>query len=315
MKRSRKHMWGFIACCLLLAIATACGAKEQTSSSQSAEVKKTKLVKHHMGETEVPVDPKRIVSIQYTGELLALGVKPIGVRNFDLENPYMKPKLQGTESIGDQANLEKILSLAPDLIIATDTDAKIYEDLKKIAPTVLIPWITMDVEEHLQQIAEIVGKTKEAEAWKTSFQSRSKELRKSLTQVKEQETVLIFRIYPDSFSVYGDRNMGHVFYRGLGLTPPKLIQDEIQKKPGAFNQQKISLEVLPQYSADHMIVMVESLKEAEKQLAEITNMAIWKGLPAVKNNKVYFIERKQWLSYDPVSIQGQLEDSVKLFQR
>lgn len=64
-----------------------------------------------------------------------------------------------------------------------------------------------------------------------------------------------------------------------------------------------------------MIVMVNTLEEAESQLAEIQKSRLWQGLPAVQNDKVYYIERGQWLSYDPVSILGQLEDAAGLFAK
>ncbi len=41
----------------------------------------------------------------------------------------------------------------------------------------------------------------------------------------------------------------------------------------------------------------------------------WQGLPAVQNNKDYFIVRTQWLSYDPISLKGQLTDSVGIFSQ
>jgi iron complex transport system substrate-binding protein len=46
----------------------------------------------------------------------------------------------------------------------------------------------------------------------------------------------------------------------------------------------------------------------------VTNTSFWKGLPAVKNNRVYFIERNQWLAYDSISLKGQLKDSVEIFK-
>ncbi|TYS59537.1 ABC transporter substrate-binding protein [Sutcliffiella horikoshii] len=301
-------------------------AKEETTSTTSEEVEtvedtsgstETRVFTHLKGETEIPVEPKRVVTTQYIGQMLALEVKPVGATGWTLNNPYFEGMIDGVENIGDEEiSLEKILALEPDLIIGTDWDEEIYEELSKIAPTILIPWMEHDVNGHLNIVADALGKKDEAEKFIQDFEEVAAEKSELVRNyVGEDETVLIFRIYPDSFSVYGDRNLGHVFYNGLGLTPPPFIQAEMDKNPGSFNQQEISLEVLPDYSADHMIVLVNDLKEAETQLKQIQDTKLWQGLPAVQNNKVYYIERTQWLAYDSTSVLGQLKDAAQLFEK
>lgn len=291
---------------------------EEKAAAEKAEgASETRKFTHLKGETDIPIEPKRIVTTQWLGQMLALDVKPVGAGSWTLANPYFEGMVDGIDDIGEgEVSLEKILSLEPDLIIATDDEEEIYDELSKIAPTILIPWMEHDVNEHLHIVADALGKKEEAEAFIQEFEKVAAEKSKQVTDyVKEDETVLIFRIYPDSFSVYGDRNMGHVFYNALGFTPPPLIQAEMEKNPGKFNQNKISLEVLPDYSADHMIVMVNDLKEAEAQLKEIQSTQLWKSLPAVQNNKVYYIEKTQWLAYDSTSVLGQLKDAAQLFDK
>ena len=96
-----------------------------------------------MGEIEIPKDPKRIVATQYLGHLLTLGVKPVGAGTASL-NQYFAGSTDGIEDIGDdQAALEKIVSLDPDLIIRPSD--KNYEQFAKIAPTIVIPWGAKDL--------------------------------------------------------------------------------------------------------------------------------------------------------------------------
>ncbi|MFZ3588932.1 ABC transporter substrate-binding protein [Bacillus sp. DJP31] len=291
--------------------------EEKATAEKEEEVSETRIFTHFNGETEIPTEPKRVVTTQWLGHMLALGVKPVGAGSWTLNNPYFEGMIDGIDDIGEgEVSLEKILSLEPDLIIATDEEAEIYEELSKIAPTILIPWMEHDVNGHLNIVADALGKQAEAETFIKDFEKVAAEKSEKVRNyVKEDETVLIFRIYPDSFSVYGDRNMGHVFYNGLGFTPPALIRAEMDKNPGKFNQNKISLEVLPDYSADHLIVMVNDLKEAEVQLKEIQSTKLWQGLPAVQNNNVYYIEKTQWLAYDSTSLLGQLKDAAELFDK
>jgi len=317
--KTRKIITLIITILMFASLLTGCGANQpaDTNSKEAEENTATRIVQHFMGETEIPEEPKRVVTIQYTGQALALGVIPVGVPEWHLNNHYLKEHLNGVESLGsEEVSLEKILALKPDLIIGSDGEKDIYEDLSKIAPTVLIPWMEYDVDGHLEVVADILGKKDEAKVWQKDFNELAEEQKQAIKQyVGENETVVIFRIFPDSFSVYGDRNMGHIFYRALQLNPPELIKEEIKlQQTGRFNQKKISLEVLPEYSGDHMIVLVNDLKDEDGRIASVTNTSLWKGLPAVKNNKVYFIERNQWLAYDSISLKGQLKDSVEIFK-
>lgn len=300
---------------LVLSMAVAgCGTEKQTSNGET----EMRTFEHFMGETKVPMKPKRVVSISsYTGHVIAAGVTPVGVMSAHLEDPYLSEHLKGVEGVGDPwdgLNFEKIVELEPDLIIGSEDQEEIYEQLEKIAPTVLIPWMEHDVEGHLKIVADVLGTPTAAQDWLDGFNQAAQEKADEIRDyIKEDETVLIFRVYPDSFSIYGDRNVGHVFYRALGLTPPSPVQMEIGEEAGYFNQKPISFEVLPEYSGDHMIVMVDNEKEAENQLRELQNTRLWKGLPAVQKDRVYTIQTDQWLAYDPVSMQGQLEDALSLF--
>lgn len=100
-----------------------------TAEGQAA----TKIYKDFTGqEVEIPTNPERIVSVTHLGDLLALGVKPIGAGSLALENSVLLSKeLEGVENVGD-ISVEKVLELQPDLIIVpTYTPADIVEQLKK----------------------------------------------------------------------------------------------------------------------------------------------------------------------------------------
>ena len=301
---------------ILLVSSIFSGCQQASPANDDQDNKNTRLFEHLMGETEIPLSPERVVAVGYTGHVLVAGINPVGVTDWDLRTHYLKDHLVGAEGIGsfNEVNIEKILDLNPDIIIASDSHQSVYEDLSRIAPTILIPWMEHDVEEHSRIIADALGRTEEANAWWDDFNDLAEQKKEEISQyVAEDETVLIFRIYPDSFSVYGDRNVGHVFYRALGLNPPELIVEEINaKSTGQFNQNTVSLEVMPEYTSDHIIVLVNE-NETEGRISEVTNTALWQGLPAVQNNKDYFIVRTQWLPYDPISIKGQLTDSLTIF--
>ncbi|MCR6106071.1 ABC transporter substrate-binding protein [Salipaludibacillus agaradhaerens] len=299
-------------------LVTGCGENASTTNNNTQNNSSetgTRQFEHLMGETTIPTDPQRIVTLQYTGEVLALDVKPVGIWSRHLENRYYTDVLADVEDVGLDASLEKILELKPDLIIGDNQHEDIYNELEKIAPTILIGWEDFTMEEHLYIVADALGKTAEAELFLNQLESLAAEKSEDLQNyISPDETLLILRIRPDRFEAYGDRNIGYVFYNSLALTPPEQIQQEIENaSDGFFNSQSISLEVLPEYKADHMIVMVEDINDPENGLFDLKDTQIWSQLPAVQNDQVYYIERDPWLFLDPISIQGQLEDAILLF--
>lgn len=97
------------------------------------------------GKVSVPIDPKRIVSIQPSplSTLYDLGVPVLGV--YDLGAQYVPPRYRArwtkAAKIGTagQVSVEKVAALHPDLIIGADYswNSDVYGQLSQIAPTVL----------------------------------------------------------------------------------------------------------------------------------------------------------------------------------
>jgi iron complex transport system substrate-binding protein len=92
---------------------------------------------------------------------LALGIKPIAT-TYDTSQDfpeYIRGQASGIELIGDIStpNLEKILRLKPDLILANPWLTNIYEQLSYIAPT-YIPPKELSFEKQLLELANVLGK-------------------------------------------------------------------------------------------------------------------------------------------------------------
>lgn len=106
-------------------------------------------VAHKYGETVVPEEPERVVSVGVTEQdvLLELGVVPVGVTEWygeqpDATWPWAHDLLEGAhpEVLGtaDGLEFEKIVALEPDLIVGTNAGLtkKDYDLLSAIAPTI-----------------------------------------------------------------------------------------------------------------------------------------------------------------------------------
>ena len=103
-------------------------------------------INDEMGVFTIDSVPDRVVVLEFSfvDALANIGVSPIGVADDDNANNLIeaiRSRVNPWTSVGSryQPSLEVIASLKPDLIIADpDRNASIYEDLKKIAPTVVL---------------------------------------------------------------------------------------------------------------------------------------------------------------------------------
>ncbi|MGW9529308.1 ABC transporter substrate-binding protein [Paenibacillus terrae] len=99
------------------------------------------------GQTIIESKPKRIAItyFPYAEHLFAIGEQDAvagvvglsSLQNFKVYQPYTSQnKIQ---NLGDKINLERILALQPDLIIISDQDEALYDQLSKIAKTIIVP--------------------------------------------------------------------------------------------------------------------------------------------------------------------------------
>jgi iron complex transport system substrate-binding protein len=126
----------------LLWLPAGCGnGVEEGEPSGSGE---TRSVEHLLGTTEVPASPERVVALDGGNDLealCALDVTPIAAgeaRRAEGQNRWenyieSRCELDGVEFLTgrDQANLERVAALWPDLILYEP----LYDELSRIAPT------------------------------------------------------------------------------------------------------------------------------------------------------------------------------------
>lgn len=276
----------------------------------------TREFEHGKGIATIPVKPERIVAIQYTGAILALGVKPVGADNEWGKYPLLEQEWAGIEHVGDPwtgLNLEKIVALQPDLII-THVEAT-YEELSKIAPTLWIPWLQYSPPEQIALFGDILGRQQEAEAWLAQFDATVEQARADAAGIiGADETVAIFNIRPQNQFIYGNSAMGgYVIYELLGLKPPAIIQQEVLDQK--LGQLEISLELLPEYAAaDYVFLSVLESEGGAERAAEIQQSAIWQSLPAARNNQVVQLDWNTYFTTDPLSTMKQLGTFIELLK-
>lgn len=186
----------------------ACGS-DQATSPQAETVK----IAHKFGETEVPADPSRVVTVGWTDQdfVLPFGIVPVSSREFfeEYDNyPWVKAATagKGIPTWGaDEIDFEAIAAAKPDVIFAIyeTIDQETYDRLSQIAPTVIqsadyadeeTPW---DVQ--LLTTGKALGKEDQAKELVATVQGRIDEARQANPEFDGKTLVVDF----------GPENGGH----------------------------------------------------------------------------------------------------------
>ena len=177
-----------------------------TDEKINDEEQNFKIITTINGEIKVPTHPKRIVAEEYLGSLIALDMIPVGAPGLTLDNMYFKEALAGVADTGayGQMSSEKIIELAPDLIISGI--AENYEILSKIAPTITIPYGDLkNAHEELTYFGELLGLEQEAKAWLDNYDKVIAEAKQKVDQViPEDASFSIIENTAGSTYAYGD---------------------------------------------------------------------------------------------------------------
>ncbi|MEM9807795.1 MAG: iron-siderophore ABC transporter substrate-binding protein, partial [Cyanobacteria bacterium P01_D01_bin.56] len=210
--------------------------KTQNTSAQSNSVltpsstEDCRVIEHAMGETCVPVDPQRIVVLDYVmlDHIIALDQKPVG-------SPlkYARSDLKaGIVDLGDSSsiNLERVLELQPDLILGTTLSPPPYSQLTQVAPTVLINHNhSGDWKEHFTFVGEVLGQSDQVKQAMADYYRRVADFKqemKAQNDYLESENrdeireVSVVRISPARIRIFTKTGLIGTVLEDVGLSRP-----------------------------------------------------------------------------------------------
>ncbi|WEZ05167.1 iron-hydroxamate ABC transporter substrate-binding protein [Bacillus subtilis] len=292
---------------LLLMFVSACSGTASKGSSSDSEKTEMRTYKSPKGNVNIPARPKRIVTDFYAGELLSVGANVVGSGSWSFDNPFLKSKLKNVKDVGDPISVEKVMELQPDLIVVMNEEN--VDKLKKIAPTVVIPYNTAkNVEDTVSMFGDIAGAKDKAKSFMADFNKKAEATKKKIAGVIDKDAT--FGIYENTdkgeFWVFNDNGGrgGQAVYNALGLKAPEKIEQDVIKK-GEMKQ--LSQEVIPEYAADYMFITDYNPKGESKTLDKLEHSSIWKNLDAVKHNRVFINDFDSFYPYDPISVSKQVD--------
>lgn len=311
MAMSKKNMLAMTLLCLTM-VTSACGTSSEGTKGTSGAAKSDQLnaeapaniemrtIEAALGDVEVPAHPQRVAASAFLGTVLALDVQPVASDFLLMESPYLEGMLDGVTNVGD--SLEALVDLKPDLIITNINKEETVDKYSLIAPTVAMPYNSFEsIQEEMRYFGDLLDKKDVAEQWITDFESRTSKLHDEVQAVLDEgETVSIMQEYDGKVFLFGPKSGrgGRIMYEILGANPPATIPEHML----AESFYEFSLELLPEYTGDYLVLTTESTLE------ELQADPIWGNLPAIRDGKVFLWTESQSWFRDPIAVEGQIDN-------
>jgi iron complex transport system substrate-binding protein len=325
-----------LAVMLLVGLLAGCGANgnsggaangstsEQTDSSSNATSSaspstteaETRTIATVKGDVVVPAHPKKVAGMLYVfaDHLLALGIEPHAMVTYnDLGFPeYLADQMKNTLVIGsgEAPNFEALLQAEPDLILASKTlNEANYDELSKIAPTILFDNENEGDWERFRETAAVFGMEAEADRIQAEYEAKVIDVHDRLAAEAPDETVAFMRVQDKQLQLIQPSD-NFTLFGALGLTPASVEGIDFKD---SWNV-PISAEVLPELNPDRMFVILRPGDANKLALDNIMDTSIWSYLNAVKNDKVYIGDANLWFAgFGPIGLSKVIDEVAAAF--
>lgn len=289
-----KNVIGLFAAVLLM-VFTSCNSGQQEGGSSEGS-QETVSVTHNLGTIEVPVNPQRVVVLEFGAleNLDAIGVKPVGIAKRALPDYLSKFKDDASiEDVGNitEADIEKINELQPDLIIIGGRLAESYETLSKIAPTYNHANNTEDIlgslENNLTNLGKIFDKEEELKNAFNEIKTKADAVKEKADASEDKALVVLHN--KGRFSAYGSKSRFAIVHDVLGVKEAKEGLDTHTHGNVASN------EFIQQTNPDILFVIDRSAAIGDQALnkADVENKLI-QQTNAYKNDKIVYLNSQAW---------------------
>lgn len=259
-------------------------------------------------QVEVKETPKRVISLapSNTEIVFALGAGNLLV-GVDEYSDYPEEAKRITRVGGfANPNIELIVSLKPDLILADDMHRKILDQLAKAGcPVIMLSASSIaDVENNIRLAGKVLRRNAEAESVVSQIESRLSKVKDRVKAVPEDKRVKVF------YEVYSDPIM---------TVGPKTLIHQLILAAGGRNVAEDAATDYPRYSPEAVVkknpdVIVFPLFHGSESLTveKVKARPGWSAISAVARNRVYPIDANI-ISRPGPRIADAVETLAKLF--
>jgi iron complex transport system substrate-binding protein len=284
---------GVAAAGLVLA---SCGSNDDdTAGGQDSA--STISVKHAQGTTEVPADPKSVVTFDMASldTLDALGVDAVTGVPQEAVPSYLKQYAgDDYENVGTlfEPDYEALPALEPDLIIVAGRSAPAYKELSKNFTVIDLSADSSDylgsVKRNTETLAKIFDKQDEADSALTDLDSRLTNL---TADTKTAGSALFLMTSGGELTAFGPGSRFDFVHSVLGLVPAvKDIEHEAQ------HGEAVSFEFVEEAAPEWLLVLDRdaTVGESGDAAQKVLDNALVARTPAWKKDQVVYLDGEAW---------------------
>ena len=271
---------------------TACG------SGAEAEVEGPSVtVEHAQGETEVPLDPQKVVvfDMGVLDTIDTLGGQVSAVPKDFL--PDFLSEYAGDDYVNAgtlfEPDLEEVNAADPDLIIVAGRSAEAYEDLSEIAPTIDLTLDPADFlgsfEEQTETLGEIFEKEDEARAALDALETKVAEVE---AQTADAGAGLVLLTTGGELSAYGSGSrFGNIVHDVLGV---ETADSDIEADT---HGEAVSFEYVAETDPEWLFVLDRDVATGESEggaAQAVLDNELVAGTTAWKEDQVVYLDPVRW---------------------
>ncbi|WP_218002194.1 siderophore ABC transporter substrate-binding protein [Janibacter corallicola] len=267
------------------------------SSAKEGDGEETTKVEHAQGTTEVPVDPERVVVLDFgvLDSVDALGGDGVvGVPKTGLPKSLQDYAGDDVTDLGNvkEFDVEAVAEADPDVILVAARSAAKYDELNEIAPTVDLTLgegdYLKEFKEQTNQIGTVLGKEQQAKDAYADVEDKVEEVRKDAKGAKD---AMILLVSGGKISAYGPgTRSGSIIHDTAGVEP---TASDLKKDP---HGQAVSFEFVADKEPSTLFVIDRdaAIGEEGKTAKQVLDNPLVAKTPAWKQDRVTYLDATDW---------------------
>ncbi|WJQ12615.1 siderophore ABC transporter substrate-binding protein [Geobacillus stearothermophilus] len=298
-----KKRWLSVVVALLLVVLAACGngnsEKASGNTSNNNNEEKTVQVEeitvsHELGEVKVKKNPEKVVVFDFgvLDTLDRLGVNVTGLPQMNVPSYLEKYKSGGYENVGSlqEPDFEKLSEIQPDVIFISGRQAKLYDKLSEIAPTV---YMAVDTKNYLDSFSSNMRLLGQIFDKKDEVAAELENIQKQIDSVKAKagdKKALIILTTGGKVSAYGKGSRFGLIHDVLGVpaADPNL---KVTNPHG----QSVSFEYIAEKNPDYLFVIDrDAVVEGKPTAKQTIENALVKKTKAYQNGHIVYLDPNYW---------------------
>ncbi|WP_062108401.1 ABC transporter substrate-binding protein [Bacillus niameyensis] len=277
------------------------GSNESGEISKGEESFPVTIKDARDSDVEIASEPKKIISLMpsNTEVVFALekGETLVGASTEYDNYPQEADNIEKVAA-GFELNVEKVLSLEPDLVLAHESNLGMWEaGIKQIEDSGIKVLVINDAQsfaavyDSIEMIGKAIGKSAEAEQLNQEMKTKIDELKEKAKSITDQKSVFI------------EVGVDPIFTTGNNTFMNEMLEI-IHAQNVAENQDgwvQMNEEAIVEFNPDVIITTVGFI---ENEVEEIKKRPAWQDITAVKENQVYLVNEDLVSRSGPRIIEG-----------